>query len=457
MKTDLKIIANVSAASLLALTALGQESLHQTMTETNSSHQDLIQGQGEKWNGAAKATDVIGLAVNNLQGEKLGKVSDLALDLASGRIVEVILSTGGFLGMGDTLTAVPPGALQSDPAQRVLTLDSSKEKLKAAPRFDSTKWDEDTQSNRLQEIYDYYGQQPYFTNAGYGTNRPDEPFANSLPRNMDGSIDTTAGRTTETAHNVEVASEVAQSNRQDSIRNPDGTWSHTYGAKDRSSTWGKLDAVESANQLMGDSVKNLQDETLGKVENFAVDLRAGRIVAVIISSGGFMGIDSTLSAVPPTAFRFNAATNTLQLDASKETLVNAPHFKANDWPDLSQADYFGGVYRAYNIEPYFPVSADNTRINVRDRDDGSVTPMDQGNSQADLDTTAQIRQAILADSGLSTDARNVKIITRDGHVTLRGPVNNADEKNRIAEIAIRIASAGNVNNQLEVLTTPGHN
>ena len=49
------------------------------------------------------------------------------------------------------------------------------------------------------------------------------------------------------------------------------------------------------------------------------------------------------------------------------------------------------------------------------------------------------------------NAKNVKIVTMNGHVTLRGPVNSVDEKTRIAEIANRIAQSGNVDNQLEVV------
>ena len=122
------------------------------------------------------------------------------------------------------------------------------------------------------------------------------------------------------------------------------------------------------------------------------------------------------------------------------------------------------IYRqnvSYNVEPYFaadPTSAaDNTRVNVRDRDSRTLTPLDQGNSQADVDTTAQIRKEIIADSAMTTDAKNVKIITLNGHVTLRGPVNTADEKSQIGEIANRVASMGNVDNQLEVSTTPNNN
>ena len=89
-------------------------------------------------------------------------------------------------------------------------------------------------------------------------------------------------------------------------------------------------------------MNNLQDEKLGKVENLMVDLPAGRIVAVIVSSGGFLGIGDDLSAVPPTALRFTSDRDTLQLDASKEMLASAPHFKANQWPDFGEPGYASG-------------------------------------------------------------------------------------------------------------------
>ena len=85
-------------------------------------------------------------------------------------------------------------------------------------------------------------------------------------------------------------------------------------------SWARLSDVQKASKVMGTPVKNLQDEKLGKVENLMVDLSAGRIVAVVISSGGFIGIGDELSAVPPAALRFNTERDTLQLDASKEML-----------------------------------------------------------------------------------------------------------------------------------------
>src|ERR1700690_2272858 len=152
MKRKLQIIAGASAASLLAFSALAQETLYPRTAETASSRQPLTQARSEQLNGAAKATDIIGMTVENYQNEKLGKVEDLAVDVESGRIVQGILSSGGFLGMGNTLTAVPPGVLHQDFGQKVLHLDASKEKLAEGPKFDTAKWNDETQSNRVTEV-----------------------------------------------------------------------------------------------------------------------------------------------------------------------------------------------------------------------------------------------------------------------------------------------------------------
>jgi hyperosmotically inducible protein len=94
--------------------------------------------------------------------------------------------------------------------------------------------------------------------------------------------------------------------------------------------------------------------------------------------------------------------------------------------------------------------ADNTKMNERDRDPTAKTPMDQNQNKGDVDITASIRRAVMADDGLSTNAKNCKIITADGVVTLRGPVATETEKATIAELAEGIDGVKSVDNQLEV-------
>ena len=92
---------------------------------------------------------------------------------------------------------------------------------------------------------------------------------------------------------------------------------------------------------------------------------------------------------------------------------------------------------------------DNTKINKRDKDERTVTPMDQSNAKADLDITQAIRKSIMKQD-LSTNAKNVKVITQNGEVTLRGPVNSTEEVEKIIQIAKAVPSVKTLNNQLEV-------
>ena len=113
---------------------------------------------------------------------------------------------------------------------------------------------------------------------------------------------------------------------------------------------------------------------------------------------------------------------------------------------------FKSSNRTEDAKKAAPVDAapDNTKVNERDTNSAVPTPGDQGNNASDLKITQQIRQAVMADGSLSFTAKNVKIITQNGKVTLRGPVKSEDERNRIEVAARKVAGAAQVDNQLEV-------
>ena len=93
---------------------------------------------------------------------------------------------------------------------------------------------------------------------------------------------------------------------------------------------------------------------------------------------------------------------------------------------------------------------DNTATNQRDRSGETKTSGDQSNTSADLKITQAIRRALMKDGGLSMTAKNIKIITASGQVTLRGPVKTAEEKARIDQLAKSAAGGAKIDNQLEV-------
>jgi osmotically-inducible protein OsmY len=93
---------------------------------------------------------------------------------------------------------------------------------------------------------------------------------------------------------------------------------------------------------------------------------------------------------------------------------------------------------------------DNTSTNERDRSGETKTSGDQSNSSADLKITQAIRQALIKDDQLSTTAKNIKVITANGQVTLRGPVKTAQEKARVDQIAKSAAGGAQIDDQLDV-------
>ncbi len=94
--------------------------------------------------------------------------------------------------------------------------------------------------------------------------------------------------------------------------------------------------------------------------------------------------------------------------------------------------------------------ADNTSVNQRDRNPTEPTADRQKENRSDRDITQQIRRAIAQDKSLSTYAHNVKVITQNGQVTLKGPVRSDDERRAVEAKATEIAGQNKVNSELDI-------
>ena len=105
---------------------------------------------------------------------------------------------------------------------------------------------------------------------------------------------------------------------------------------------------------------------------------------------------------------------------------------------------------AQSVSPADNTPADNTKLNVRDRNANEPTADRQKDNRSDREITQQVRKAIVKDKSLSTYAHNVKVITQNGMVMLKGPVRSEEEKKAIAAKAAEVAGQDKVTNQLDV-------
>jgi sporulation protein YlmC with PRC-barrel domain len=332
------------------------------------------------------AEKVIGMQVRNHQDQSLAKINDLVVDLQRGTIAYAILEGGGVLGIGDKLIAVPAEYFSLSADGKNYLLDTTKEKLLSAPSFDQANWP-DTSSKAWQEVVrNYHGE-------GLGV--------------------------------------VADSDR----------------AASRSIKPEQRIGFMRASKVDGAKIKTVAGQDLGKVWDLMVDLPSGKVLFVAIEDKPG---ESNMANVPPTAFQAGPDKDVLYLAAG---LGDVPRSGRDG---AYTPAYAARVYDLYKADPQWDANetdADNTRRNVRDASGESLTPLDQGNTPADREITRQLRKWIVVEPGqdrFSGLAHNIKIITRDGKVTLRGPVQSEEEKKLIVAHARQLPGVVDVDDQLEV-------
>jgi osmotically-inducible protein OsmY len=204
-------------------------------------------------------------------------------------------------------------------------------------------------------------------------------------------------------------------------------------------------------QVIGQAVKNSGNETIGTVQDLLLDMKSGAIQAVVISSGGFLGIADTLSAVPVSALRFDVDAKAFKTKLTKEQLVKAPQFKTTIWPDFSDAAMLEAMRSYRDFIHDGTTAADNSAQNDTTLKQNAILPTSQGSSEKDIQITKDIRSSIIA-TELSFNAKNIKIITKDEHVFLRGVVENHSEHLAILDIAKNHVSANEITDELSVKT-----
>lgn len=362
------LVAGVTATMLFSLALAEAEPKAINGIDVNAKHLTADR----------RASKIIGMSVKNHQDEKLGSVDDLVVNLPRGSVTAMVISSGGFLGIGDELSMIPPEAFTRDEEGKLLKINTTKDRLLSAPHFQSSQWPDLNDQSYIDKLYESYS---------------------VVPRDKTNS----------------------------------GT-----------------ESMIRASKILNLDVRNANNDDLGEVEELVLDETITKVIAVVISSGGFLGIGDELSVVPPQSISLNPDEKSVKLNATKETLMKAPRFNRDKWPDrMSDETYLNRINEPYRMNRPSD-AADNTGVNKRDRDEAQPTPQDQGNDSRDLELTRKIRQEIVSRDELSFDAKNIKIITVDGKVTLRGPVSSTKEIEVIKSIAAKHAGADTVSTQLEL-------
>jgi len=231
-----------------------------------------------------------------------------------------------------------------------------------------------------------------------------------------------------------------------------------------------------ASDLIGRNIENSNNDEIGEIDDLIVS-RDGDKVLAVISLGSFFDLDTKLVAIPYEDLRVTRDGKHLYYNASRKELQERSEFVYADWEyrvtdktrnekraasDGQQSNLVAAADVNSSTDDTGHVSenrksagsnmpADNTARNAADAAGADLTPLDQSHAEADVDITRAIRKVLVDDETLGTNAQNVKVITVDGMVTLRGAVASADEQARIVAIAQNAAGMDRVLNELQVI------
>lgn len=204
-----------------------------------------------------------------------------------------------------------------------------------------------------------------------------------------------------------------------------------------------------ASEVIGQNVKNAGDETVGEVQDLLVDMKSGEILAVIVSAGGFLGIGDVLTSVPVSALRFDVDAKAFKTKLTKEQLEKAPQFNTTTWPDFNNAITLETL-RSYRDSIRGSVTdPDNSAHNNIAKNTNIMIPTDQGNSEKDIQITKDIYASVVS-SNMSYNAKNIKIITKNEHVVLKGLVDSASEHQAVIKIARNHTNVEKITDHLKV-------
>jgi len=227
-----------------------------------------------------KASSLIGMAVKDQSGEKIGNIKDLVVDINQQKVSYAVFATDGR----ERLFAIPLNAIQPATDQKHLVLNIDKQKLENAKGFEKDSW-------------------PNVTSPTFES----EPFYHLT------------------------AVEITPSQ----IQSKEAILSATGKELAVRESIGVPSDLNKASKLIGMNIKNQQNETVGEIKDLVVDLQSGQVSYAVLGYGGALGIGQKMLAVPVNAFATSSDFKALTLNTTKDRLERAQGFDRHNWPSVS--------------------------------------------------------------------------------------------------------------------------
>jgi len=276
-----------------------------------------------------RTSELIGKEVKSSQGENLGVIHDIVLTPDYQQVSYVALSYGGVFGISSRLYAIPWQALQVS-AKGDVTTSITKDQFKQAPGFTNTSWPSQADTRWLS------------ASAGTtGSSASSPPTSSTSAPNSSASSSSAPGSS---------AMGSTTGNRSATGGSQAGQSQSSAAATGQTPMGGQDVQMRRVTHLTGTEVRNPDNQDLGDIEDFAINVSDGHIVYDIVVFGGAAGVGERYAAVPANAVRIQAQNHVAIVNATRQTLDSVA-FKAGDFSTLTSRDYLQRVQQAFPAAP----------------------------------------------------------------------------------------------------------
>lgn len=287
-------VAPLSALMFLAGTTVGQTANPNDRDRRPDANKSVEQSKAAMY---ALSNDIRGKEIYNRQGEEIGTVSDLIVDVRKGKAHFAIVSFGGFLGIGSDSVAVPLKALSWHRGEERFILPTATDRLKDAPDFNSDNWDQLSDREWLEKTRFAFGDLPDMDDR-------------ENPRYRDGQRRPTDQR--------------AQDNR--------------------------FDRYMLASDIDEATIVGRDGEEFGSIEDAVIDRNSGHIGFVTFETGGVLGIGSETRIIPWEALE-RTQENEFRVSLASTQNENAPKIANDRIAELGSHEANREIYAYYDVEP----------------------------------------------------------------------------------------------------------
>jgi sporulation protein YlmC with PRC-barrel domain len=305
------------------------------------------QQQGRMWHFIVSAWDLIGSPVYDSKGERAGEIEYLMIGMDNGEVRYVVVSSGGFLDIGDELRAVPWSAFDTPVSRTAARLDVTKKALQESYKTDQESLSDLTKPTVIAQVTEYWA--PLVEQGGEKKTGSKSKAASSKEQKQQ---EQKAGDRAEAKAKSSTDSAAKSGSKTQTTKKDEAGIPHILVGQGIVTTI-VAPAVQSAKELVGAEVRSADGKEVGEIDHLMIETSVGRVAYVLISRGGFLGVGGEWVPVPFELLSQSPSSEALTLKVKASELQKIKALPKTEQPRSVRQSDLAKLYQQYNVEPFW--------------------------------------------------------------------------------------------------------